>query len=193
MPYNSHGPATQKGELMKRAVAFALLVLFAIPALAAKNDTPTPKGFRGEFTRNLDDVQKKIMDLATAMPADKYSWRPGEGVRSVSEVYMHIAGGNYFLATFLGVKPPADMPKDIEKIHDKPAVLAELKRSFDHLRSIASNMTDADLEKSVNMFGDSTTERGVYVTILAHLHEHLGQSIAYARINGVVPPWSVKQ
>jgi uncharacterized damage-inducible protein DinB len=178
---------------MKRSCAFALLVLFAIPVFAARNMTPAPQGFRGEFLRNLDDVQKKIIDLATAVPADKYSWRPSDGVRSVSEVYMHIAGGNYFLATFLGVKPPADMPKDIEKIHDKPAVLAELKKSFDHVRNVVNNTSDADLEKSVNMFGDPTTQRGVYVTMLAHLHEHLGQSIAYARINGVVPPWSMKQ
>ncbi|MGZ4810301.1 MAG: DinB family protein [Thermoanaerobaculia bacterium] len=178
---------------MKRTCALALLVLFAIPLFAAKNSAPAPKGFRAEFTHDLDDVQKKIIDLANAVPADKYSWRPAPGVRSVSEVYMHIAGGNYFLATFLGVNPPADMPKDIEKNQDKAAVLAELKKSFDHLRNIASNMSDADLEKSVNMFGETTTQRGVYVTILTHLHEHLGQSVAYARINGVVPPWSMKK
>jgi uncharacterized damage-inducible protein DinB len=178
---------------MKRTIAFALLILFAIPAIAAKNAKPAPKGFRAEFARDLDDVQKKIIDLAAAVPAEKYSWRPAEGVRSVSEVYMHIAGGNYFLGTFLGAKPPADMPKDIEKITDKQEVLTELRKSFDHVRAIVGNMSDEDLEKSVNMFGNTTTERGVYVTMLNHLHEHLGQSIAYARINGVVPPWSAKE
>jgi uncharacterized damage-inducible protein DinB len=178
---------------MKRTIAFALLILFAIPAIAAKNAKPAPKGFRAEFARDLDDVQKKIIDLAAAVPAEKYSWRPAEGVRSVSEVYMHIAGGNYFLGTFLGVKPPADMPKDIEKITDKQEVLNELRKSFDHVRAIVGNLSDEDLEKSVNMFGNTTTERGVYVTMLNHLHEHLGQSIAYARINGVVPPWSAKE
>jgi uncharacterized damage-inducible protein DinB len=178
---------------MKRTIAFALLILFAIPAIAAKNAKPAPKGFRAEFVRDLDDVQKKIIDLAAAVPAEKYSWRPAEGVRSVSEVYMHIAGGNYFLGTFLGAKPPADMPKDIEKITDKQEVLNELRKSFDHVRAIVGNISDEDLEKSVNMFGNTTTERGVYVTMLNHLHEHLGQSIAYARINGVVPPWSAKE
>ncbi len=178
---------------MKRTCAFALLVLFAAPVFAVKKVTQAPQGFRAEFLRNLDEVQKKIIDLANAVPADKYSWRPAEGVRSVSEVYMHIAGGNYFLPTFLGFKPPVDMPKDIEKIHDKPAVLAELKKSFDHVRNVVNNTPDADLEKSVNIFGNATTERGVFITMLEHLHEHLGQSIAYARINGVVPPWSMKQ
>ena len=172
---------------MTRACAVALLVLFALPLCAAK-----PTGFRAEFLTDLDDVQKKIVDLAAAVPAEKYAWRPGEGVRSVSEVYMHIAGGNYFLLTFIGVKPPAAMPQDIEKITDKQQVLAELRKSFDYLRTTINNTPDADLEKSVNMFGQSTTERAVFVTILSHLHEHLGQSIAYARMNGIVPPWSRK-
>src|ERR1700737_1963358 len=100
MPYNSSGPATQEGEPMKRTFAFALLVLFAIPVFAAKNMTPAPQGFRGDFLHNLDDVQKKIMDLANAVPAEKYSWRPGEGGRAVGEVYMHIRGGHFFLPTF---------------------------------------------------------------------------------------------
>ena len=78
---------------------------------------------------------------------------------------------------------------DIEKVITKKAdVIAELKRSFEHLRN-AVNAT-SDLEKPVKMFGTQTTHRGVLVTVLSHLHEHLGQSVAYARINGVVPPWS---
>ena len=103
---------------------------------------------------------------------------------------MHIAGGNYFLATFLGKQAPADMPKDLEKITDKGQILAELRRSFDHIRAAAMNASDSDLEKAVQMFGAKTSQRGVFVTMLNHLHEHLGQSIAYARMNGVVPPWS---
>ena len=149
---------------------------------------PKPTGFRAEFLANLDEVQEKIMDLAESTPADKFSWRPAPGVRSISEVYMHVAGGNYFLATFVGVKPPANMP-DLEKdITRKADVIAELKRSFDHLRHAAAGAND--LEKPVKMFGNQTTYRGVLVTMLSHLHEHLGQSIAYGRMNGVIPPWS---
>jgi uncharacterized damage-inducible protein DinB len=145
-------------------------------------------GFRAEFFANLDDVQEKIMELAEATPAEKFAWRPATGVRSVSEVYMHIAGGNYFLATFLGVPAPKrdmDLEKNITK---KADVIAELKRSFEHLRDAARK--NEDLEKQVKMFGGTTSYRGVLVTVLSHLHEHLGQSIAYGRMNGVVPPWS---
>lgn len=162
------------------------------PALA---NTPAPpkSGFRAEFLHDLDDVQKKIVSLAEAMPAEKYNWRPAPGVRSVSEVYMHVAGGNYFLASFVGMKMPAYDATKLEKIAEKPRVLEELRRSFDHLRSAALLATDADLEKSIKMFGSDTTERAAFVTALNHLHEHLGQAIAYARMNGVVPPWSGKE
>ena len=158
------------------------------PKPAARTQAPAVNGFRTEFLTNLDDVQEKILDLAESVPADKYSWRPGPGIRSISEVFMHVAGGNYFLSTFLGMDPPK-MNGDIEKVITKKAdVIAELKRSFEHLRN-AVNAT-SDLEKPVKMFGTQTTHRGVLVTVLSHLHEHLGQSVAYARINGVVPPWS---
>jgi uncharacterized damage-inducible protein DinB len=159
------------------------------PVKTATNGTPKT-GFRAEFLANLDDVEDKIMELATTMPAEKYSWRPGEGVRSIGEVFMHIAGGNYFLLTFVGKQPPADIPKDLERITDKQRVIAELRRSFEHVRAVIAAESDADLEKTAKMFGATTTHRGVYMALLTHLHEHLGQSIAYARMNGVVPPWS---
>lgn len=157
---------------------------------AAKPVAPVIKGFRAEFLAGLTEVEDKLLDLAETIPAEKYNWRPVEGVRSVSEVFMHVAGGNYFLATFVGVKPPASMPKDIEKITDKAKVIAELQRSFDHVRNAARATRDADLERRVRMFGNDSTYRGVYITVLNHLHEHLGQSIAYARMNGIVPPWN---
>ena len=172
---------------MRPSIVTFLLLAIALPNAASP---AKPAGYRAEFLADLDDVQDKITRLATAVPAEKYAWRPAPGVRSAGEVYMHIAGGNYFLATFVGVPPPSDIPKDLEKISDKAAVLAELKKSFDHVRKIASNESDADLEKSVKMFGKSASHRQVFTTMLNHLHEHLGQSIAYARMNGVVPPWS---
>jgi uncharacterized damage-inducible protein DinB len=171
-----------------------VLTLLLICSVSAQQNAHAPapngKGFRAEFLADLDEVQDKITQLATAVPAEKYTWRPATGVRSISEVYMHIAGGNYFLATFVNVQPPSTMPKDIEAVSDKKLVLAELQKSFDHLRSIIRSTPEADFDKSVNLFGKPATERAVFVTILNHLHEHLGQSIAYARMNGVVPPWS---
>jgi uncharacterized damage-inducible protein DinB len=176
---------------MKLRVALLALLVPTV-ALARVQNTPRPTapmtGFRAEFIANLDEVEEKIMELAEITPAEKFSWRPAADVRSISEVYMHIAGGNYFLATFLGAAPPKPN-RDLEKTVTKKAdVVAELRRSFEHLRAAAAR-TD-DLEKPVRIFGNSTTHRGVLVTILSHLHEHLGQAIAYARMNGVTPPWS---
>ena len=170
---------------MRILIAVALLAALQTPSPA-----PPKRGFRAEFLRDLSDVQKKIEELAAAMPADKYTWRPAPGVRSVSEVYMHIAGGNYFLASFVGMKPPAYDESTLERINDKARVLAELRKSFDHIRLAALTASDADLDKPIKMLGTDTTVRGAFMTALNHLHEHLGQSIAYARMNGVVPPWT---
>lgn len=184
---------------MKR-ILLAVLCLAAVPQLASalpvQNTRPqhqngVPKtGFRADFVAGLAEVEEKTIDLAVSVPVDKWSWRPAKGVRSVSEVYAHVAGSNYFLATFVGKQPPADIPKDMEKITDKQRILAELRRSFEFLGTAIASESEADLDKPVKMLGTNTTRRGVYMTILNHLHEHLGQSIAYARMNGVVPPWS---
>jgi uncharacterized damage-inducible protein DinB len=168
------------------------LLAIVLPTFAYAQTTPAPakapQGFRAEFLANLDEVQEKIVSLAEAAPAESYGWRPAPGVRSISEVYMHISGGNYFLATFIGVTAPK-MNGDLEKtVTRKADVIVELKKSFDHLRSAATQVKD--LETPVKMFGNQTTYRGVLMATLSHLHEHLGQSIAYARMNGVVPPWS---
>lgn len=144
--------------------------------------------FQRDFAANLAEVEDKIVRLAEATPAAKFNWRPAKDVRSFSEVYMHIAGGNYFLCTFVGVDAPKSADDLETRVTNKEEVIAELKRSFAHLRSAAAGVRD--LEKPVKMFGSQTTHRGVLLTALNHLHEHLGQSIAYARMNGITPPWS---
>ena len=157
-------------------------------AAAAAKPAPPQTGFRAEFHAQLDEVEEKIISLAEATAADKFAWRPAGDIRSISEVYMHIAGGNYFLSTFLGAPAPSHAG-DVEKnITRKADVIAELRRSFDHLHKAVDKASD--LDKQVKMFGTTTSQRNVMVTMLTHLHEHLGQSIAYARMNGVVPPWS---
>ncbi|HVE71061.1 MAG TPA: DinB family protein [Thermoanaerobaculia bacterium] len=177
---------------MKARIALlaTLVPIFAFAQNASRPAPPVPPrtGFHAEFFANLDEVQDKIMELAEGTPADKFAWRPANDVRSIAEVYMHVAGGNYFLSTYLGV--PAPKPhRDLEKTVTKKAdVIAELQRSFNHLRAAAAKTKD--LEKKVKLFDDTTTHRGVLVTVLSHLHEHLGQSIAYARMNGIAPPWS---
>jgi uncharacterized damage-inducible protein DinB len=179
-----------------KALSRCLVLVACLPtlALAATQNAPraatlaTPQGFRAEFSADLADVQKKMLALAEAIPADKYTWRPAADVRSISEVFMHVAGSNYFLATFVGAEAPP-LAGDIEKsVTKKAEVIAELKRSFEHLGVALAGVND--LEARVKMLGSQTTHRGVLLTILNHIHEHLGQLIVYGRMNGVTPPWS---
>ncbi|HXH38326.1 MAG TPA: DinB family protein [Thermoanaerobaculia bacterium] len=188
---------------MRLSSIASILIVSAIPLAAAVRTPPahelrqtaspaTPKsGVRAELLHDLDDMQKKILSLASAMPAEKYAWRPVRGVRSVSEVYMHIAGGNYTLVSFVGDKPMLDT-RSYERVTEKFRVVEELRRSFDYLRNAIINTSDADLDKPIRMFGNDSTERAAFMMALNHLHEHLGQSVAYARMNGVVPPWSTE-
>ncbi len=163
-------------------------------AQARDEKKATVGGFRGDALAQAADVEKKIEDLAQAMPDDKYSWRPMEGVRSVSEVYMHIAGANYLFPTFMGVKKPEGLERDMEKnITTKAKVLEALKASFEHFRMAVNQTPDESLSKKTKMFGEETTYMNVIFTQVAHMHEHLGQSIAYARMNHVVPPWTAAE
>jgi uncharacterized damage-inducible protein DinB len=184
---------------MKRLSLIACAVLLgaaAVVSAQAPGSAPAPaaptSGFRADFLAQLDDVSKKILDLAGAVPADKYSWRPEKGVRSISEVYMHIVVANYFLPSFMGVQPPAGIDRNTEtSVTDKAKVLAMLRQSFDHVRTVVLKTADADLDKKVKVFGGSEmSERALIMVMGNHMHEHLGQSIAYARSNGVTPPWS---
>ena len=174
-------------------VLACLLGSGAVGPFALAGESPSPPeatGFRAEFLDRLDGVEKKLLDLAQAMPEGKYSWRPWEGVRSVSEAYMHVAGANFFLTRMIGVDPPADLDRDLGKITGKAKVLELLKQSLAHVRQAALKTADAEMDKPVEMFGRQTTVRGVFLALALHQHEHLGQAIAYARINGIVPPWS---
>jgi uncharacterized damage-inducible protein DinB len=168
------------------------------PPHAGTNKTPAAptSGFRAEFLNELKYEEDRFVRLAQAMPADKYTWRPAEGVRSVSEVYMHIAAANYNIPRVFGVQPPAAFKvQGFDKsTSDKLKVIETLRLSFAHMREAALNMSDTDLEKQVDWLeGKKNTNRGVMVFILRHAAEHLGQSIAYARINGIVPPWNEEQ
>lgn len=145
------------------------------------------QGWLGEF----DHASRQLLQLAEATPAEKFAWRPAPGVRSTSELYMHTAIGNYFLLGQAGVKAPVDratLGKEPEKsLTSKADVTKFLKDSFDAVR--ASYQT-ADKQKAVTFFGKDTTVDSILLRLLVHNHEHMGQAIAYARINGVVPPWS---
>jgi uncharacterized damage-inducible protein DinB len=186
----------KKERKMKRQLRAVgvLAVLAGGMATAARGAEPAaaPTGFRAEVIAEVDSVGKKLTDLAGAMPQEKFGWRPAPGIRSVSEVYMHVAGGDFMLPSFMGVKIPAGIDRDMEKtVTDKARVIETVKRGCEHVKSVAANMSDADLDKKVKIFGGrEITQRALLVLIVNHMHEHLGQSIAYARMNGVAPPWS---
>jgi uncharacterized damage-inducible protein DinB len=172
------------------AGALALLV-FAAASPAATQAPAVPAGVSGEILAQFDDAMSKVLQLAEAIPQEKYSWRPAAGVRSVSQVLMHVSGANYYILGFAGVKAPTDLPANAENtVTDKAQVIAQLRRSAEHVRAALRTLPDADLEKAATMFGQTTTNRNVFFTTATHAHEHLGQLIAYARSNAIVPPWS---
>jgi uncharacterized damage-inducible protein DinB len=143
---------------------------------------------------DLQQLQKKYVDLATAIPQEKYTWRPGEGVRSVSEVFLHVSQANYFFLSLLGVERPAGTDaKDFEKsTTDKPKIIDQINKSFAFTEAEVGKMTNADLAKALPKLGPDANEGDVVYLLVTHAHEHLGQSIAYARTNGVVPPWTAE-
>lgn len=160
-------------------------------ASAPQAAAPTEIGVKAEFLRQFDAAATKLTRLAEAMPAENYGWRPMEGVRSVSEVFMHVAGGCYGFARTLGTPMPEGVdPRQLREITDKAQVTEELKKALTHMRGTAEKLNEADMTKEVQFRRRQAATREVLMAIAVHLHEHLGQSIAYARSNKVVPPWS---
>jgi uncharacterized damage-inducible protein DinB len=157
-----------------------------------KEGTPGVTGYRSEVLSEVIVQEDKFTRLAEAIPADKYTWRPAPDVRSFAEVFLHVSAANYSLYKLVGTPPPAGVDlKTLEKsTTDKDKVIATLKDSYSHAKKAIAAMSDADLEKSMDWFGGKNTERGILLFIVRHGAEHLGQSIAYARSIGVVPPWS---
>ncbi len=186
-------------RLLKRCVGMTLLLLAPVNLSHADPDTkaaPAPAaGLRAELLSQLDAAGRKLVELAQAMPPSKYTWKPGNGVRSTAEVYLHVAATNYLLPQLMGVAPPAGI--EIRKLEqsttDKSRVLQILEDSFAHARNAIGAVPDADLDKPVKLFDHEGTTREAMLLLVVHAHEHLGQSIAYARVNHVVPPWTARQ
>jgi uncharacterized damage-inducible protein DinB len=157
-----------------------------------KDPTPGVSGYRAEVLGEVRVQEDKFTRLAEVIPAEKYSWRPAADVRSIAEVFLHVAAANYNLPKLIGTPAPTEIDvKSLEKsTADKAKVVSTLKESFAHLKAAIVKMPDADLEKSLDWFGGKNTERGILLFITRHMAEHLGQSIAYARSLGVTPPWT---
>lgn len=176
-----------------RALLVAIALFVSVQGNTAFATDGPKSGFVKDMLGQLERVKGQVVSLENAVPQDKFTWRPAEGVRSISEVYLHIAGSNYFIVGFTGVKPPANSKIDEKGTTDKAQIADALKTSFEWTKNAVSKMSDADLEKEIQMFGMKTSVRNALLILLSHIHEHLGQSIAYARTNGVVPPWTEEQ
>jgi uncharacterized damage-inducible protein DinB len=175
---------------VKKALLLLLLISLHPTLLPAQNQK-LPEGIWEGYDGEWLHVSQQLVALAEATPAEKFSWRPAPGVRSTSEVYMHIAEANFYLLSVTGPKMPADMKEGMDKsVTAKSDVISWLKRSLDAVKQAHLAVTPKDLQRKVHIADRDATVDGMYLRIIVHANEHMGQLIAYARMSGVVPPWS---
>lgn len=176
-----------------RYVSFLLLMTLALPAAYAQSGD-----VRAEVAALASIAEQKFIGLAETMTQEHYASRPQEGVRSVAEVFTHIAGNNYWLPIYQGQAPAPGVPitpdyqsvVQFEKQTDKAEIVAALKASFAFYKEWLANVDPETLDEPMDIFGQRGTVRSYLIMTATHMHEHLGQAIAYARMNEVTPPWS---
>lgn len=185
---------------MKQLFLSALLAACLIagtPLTSAQNsDTTAPSyDMKGQSLVDLERVQKKFVDLANALPADKLTWRPTADSRSFAEVFLHVSGERYQILGLMGTPPPADFDgKTYEKsTTDRARLVEELNKSWEYAQKAINGMTNADFAKLLPKLGPQANAGDVIYILVADAHEHLGQVVAYARENAIVPPWTVEQ
>ena len=191
---------------MSRLIPSLLAVVLLPVGCAAPSDTggadeatvTRPELRIADLQRTVTTAHDKFVALATAMPAEDLTWRPMDGVRSVSEVYAHVAADNYYVPALMGWEAPPEtgITSDVatfrtfqDRQRSRDETLETLDASFSFFLSAMAE-TGGDLDREVMLGGSPTTVGDVWIRAVTHLHEHLGQSIAYARANEVVPPWS---
>ncbi len=177
-----------------------LLITALVIATTLTTGAQKRAGLMGDLLTDIGGVEQKIVGLANAIPESAYDWRPGPGVRSVGEALTHVAADNYFMPAALGVAAPAATGvsgTDYKTVtayearkRTRAQIIQEVVTSFAFLKKAMTDTPDARLDAAMKIFGADTTARSTWVATTTHLHEHLGQLIAYSRSNGVVPPWS---
>jgi uncharacterized damage-inducible protein DinB len=172
-----------------RTVATVILILAPASAACAQD---APAGFRGEFLHQFDNSMAKVVALAEAVPAEKYSRPAVPGAMPLARIFAHIALYNYeYPARAMGIAAPAGIDRDtLERVADKPQVVALLRRSAEHVRQSVRQMPDSQLGRTTTLYDRRVPQWAVLFQLIAHMDDHMGQSIAYARASGVVPPWS---
>ncbi len=160
----------------------------------AADHTAPSYDMKAQSLVDLERVQKKFVDLANAVPTDKLTWRPSEDARSFAEVFLHVSGERYQILALGGATPPADFNgKTFEKsTTDKSRIVEELNKSWDFTQKTINGMSNADFAKLLPKLGPQANAGDVIYILVADAHEHLGQLVAYARVNGIVPPWTAE-
>jgi uncharacterized damage-inducible protein DinB len=171
-------------KILTQYLVCALAVALMVPLARAQAQ---PAGLQAAFAKDAGKLSDKFTGLARVM-SGKYDWKPGEGVRSVADVFNLIVEENGLLAGVLSGAPTA--AAEPAPITDPEKLQEALKTSYANLQKAIAGVADNDLQTPVKLFGRDMTKQAALFLILNDQHEHLGQSIAYARSNGVVPPWS---
>lgn len=186
---------------MSRMTMFlCLLLVVCVPLAAEHHEKKAASVYGGTLAMNFEYVSGQIAQLAEAMPEGVYGWRPADEVRTTSEVIMHVVGTNMMMPVMIGVAPaegfampenPFALARDLEaNVTAKADVMAKLQESVAYAKGALAGFPEAELDTEVDMFGMKMRKRDALLIMLSHSHEHLGQLIAYARSNGVKPPWS---
>lgn len=171
-----------------RIIAVSLVLIVTGVFTNANAQEAVVTDFLNVYTMSVD----KVAQLADAIPEDNYDWRPEEGVRSVREVVLHVAAANYFFASLLGMEVPEGVnPQGMEQSGmSKSEAIAALEESLGFTKSSLPDMSADELETKIDFFGNEVTKRQAILAMGGHASEHLGQLIAYARMNSITPPWS---
>lgn len=171
--------------------SFALLTILVVVAAPTQAQS-APTDYRDEFLAHFGRSSMKMTRLAAAVPESLYAWRPGPDVMSVAEVYGHIARYNYlYLDGSLGVPAPDGVDwQAFESLTGKAAIVAALEASVAHVQRHVGAMTADDLTRVTRLYGRDVPGWAVLFQLLSHMNEHVGQAVAYGRMNGIVPPWS---
>ncbi len=185
-------------------VIFAFLLSLSTTAMAAPapqsddaaaDHTAPSYDMKAQSLVDLEQVNKKFVALANALPANKFKWRPSADSRSFAEVFLHVAGERYGILNMMGTKMPDGFDgKTFDKsTTDKARIIEELNKSWEFAKAAITGMSNADFAKLLPKLGPQANAGDVIYILVADAHEHLGQTIAYARVNGIVPPWTIEQ
>jgi uncharacterized damage-inducible protein DinB len=169
------------------SILSALVALCLAATLNAQDLQNTVNG-------DLERLEGKYVGLAEAFSQESYSWRPMEGVRSVSEVLMHVVAANFAIPMRVGAELPDGEPRtwleNPDSFTNQAEVVEAIKQSFRFARDVIGNTSNDGLWVQAPNAREGTTVGSQLILLQFHAHEHLGQLIAYARMNGIVPPWS---